>query len=549
MTRTGLAAPARAKRRLRAATIVLAAVSTLALMPMMSRPAEAQVTAFKQGVAESAYGQDGVATFYRERNYEPLWTADTQAGQARRAALIQALRTADRHGLPLSRYNPDGLIAQMQQAQTARQMGALEIALSDAYLGYARDVQSGILVPRKIDSQIVREVNYRNPDELLEMLAADDPDRIRSAVAALPPQTTEYRNLMKARLVLADAARDGLWGPTVPERKMERGDQGPDVLKLRDRLVRMGYLSPSPAGIYTQEVESAVRQVQMDNGLEADGVAGPETIRQLNVSAQDRLQSVLVAMERERWLNQDLGARHIWVNLTDFTARIMQDGDIAFETRSVVGANRDGRRTPEFSDAMEYMMINPSWYVPRSIVTKEYLPKLRANPNAVSHIEITDSRGRVVNRSAANFAQYSAASFPYAMRQPPSPRNALGLVKFMFPNPYNIYLHDTPQKNLFDRNVRAYSHGCIRLADPFDFAYALLSAQTDTPEEDFQRILKTGRETRVNLEQPVPVHLDYRTAFTDQRGHLQFRRDIYGRDARIWQALSNAGVALDTVRS
>jgi len=512
-------------------------------------PADAQVTAFKQGVAESAYGRDALATMYRERDYAPLWTSDDAAGRARRAMLLDAMRNVDVHGLPPSRYDPSDLIARMNAADTARELGALEIAMSDAFLNYARDVQSGILSPRKVDGQIVREVLYTNQGDLLESISGDTAEDVRAGFEALPPQSKEYRALMKQRLLLEEATAQARWGATVPVSKLEPGDSGANVVRLRDRLVRMGYLEPSPAREYDMALESAVQQFQLDHGLEADGVAGAETIREINVPPGERLQSVLVAMERERWLNQDLGARHVKVNITDFSARIMQDGDIAFETRSVVGANRDGRRTPEFSDVMEHMIINPSWYVPRSIVTKEYLPKLRANPHAVRHLEITDSRGRVVNRSSANFAAYSAKSFPYAMRQPPSKNNALGLVKFMFPNQYNIYLHDTPQKHLFARNTRAFSHGCIRLAQPFDFAYELLSVQTDTPEEDFQRILKTGAETKVKLDQPLPVHLTYRTAFTDRQGRLQFRPDVYGRDARIWQALENAGVALNQVQS
>jgi murein L,D-transpeptidase YcbB/YkuD len=189
---------------------------------------------------------------------------------------------------------------------------------------------------------------------------------------------------------------------------------------------------------------------------------------------------------------------------------------------------------------MEHMVINPSWYVPRSIITKEYLPKLQSNPNAVGHIEITDRRGRQVNRGAVDFTQFTARNFPFAMRQPPSKRNALGLVKFMFPNKHNIYLHDTPQKSLFSREVRAFSHGCIRLAQPFEFAYALLAKQEEDPKAFFHRVLGTGRETKVELENPVPVHLIYRTAY--------IRRDVYKRDSKIWQALQKAGVALPDVQ-
>jgi murein L,D-transpeptidase YcbB/YkuD len=197
---------------------------------------------------------------------------------------------------------------------------------------------------------------------------------------------------------------------------------------------------------------------------------------------------------------------------------------------------------------MEYMVINPSWYVPRSIVVNEYLPQLQSNSNAVSHLDVTDRSGNVVPRGSVKAGNYTARTFPYSMRQGPSERNALGLVKFMFPNKYNIYLHDTPSKSLFSRESRAFSHGCIRLNDPFDFAYALLAKQESNPEALFQSRLKTGSESRVTLEEPVPVHIVYRTAFTNVTGALQFRRDVYGRDAAIWNALSQTGVAVRAVQ-
>ena len=197
---------------------------------------------------------------------------------------------------------------------------------------------------------------------------------------------------------------------------------------------------------------------------------------------------------------------------------------------------------------MDHMVINPSWFVPRSIATKEYLPALKRNPNAVSHIEITDSRGRKVNRGAVNFSQYTERSFPYAMRQPPSRSNALGLVKFMFPNPYNIYLHDTPAKSLFANEVRAYSHGCIRLGDPFDFAYTLLAKQSSDPKAEFATHLATKQETTLPLRAPVPVHLVYFTAWPTASGSIGYRPDIYGRDAALFEALVQAGVVVGGVQ-
>ena len=522
----------------------LMAAFLLALV-WLSAPATAQVTAFKQAIAEAAADDDDIAAFYRKSDYEPIWTGPGDLDRARRAALIGALSSVSVHGLPDARYDPTGLIDKMTVARTTRDLGFLEVELSRAFLSYARDVQSGVLIPSKIDAGLVREVTYRDRTETLTNFAHSAPVAF---MRSLPPGTREYRALMKEKLRLEALVANGGWGRKVPSGALKPDQSGDAVVALRDRLVAMGYLTRSASRTYDKDLQNAVQAFQEAHGLEADGVAGKGTVTEVNVTAEQRLKSVIVAMERERWLNRDRGDRHVLVNLVDFTAKIVDHGETTFQTRSVVGKNAGDRRSPEFSDVMEHMVINPSWYVPRSIITKEYLPQLRANPNAVRHLEITDSRGRRVNRETTDFSQFSARSFPYAMRQPPGSRNALGRVKFMFPNKHNIYLHDTPQKSLFAREVRAYSHGCIRLADPFDFAYAVLARQNDDPKGYFQSVLKSGKETKVPLAQPIPVHLIYRTAFTTLTGVTEFRRDVYGRDAKIWAALSDAGVALNSVR-
>lgn len=520
-------------------------VAVLVLFNLWTVPSIAQVTAFKQAVAEAASTDGDIAAFYRDNAYEPLWTGQSTEHQARRVELIRALSAVDIHGLSPARYNVAALRQQMETAQTTRDLGLVEVELSKMFLRYARDVQTGTLVPSRIDGGLVRQVPYRDRTATLIEFAAGSP---REFLKSLPPQSAQYRALMKEKLQLEGLMEQGGWGPTVSASSLKPGQTGAPVVALRNRLIAMGYMGRSASQSYDAQMQEAIQRFQQAHGLAVDGVAGKGTMNEVNVSVQQRLKSVIVAMERERWINMELGPRHVLVNQTDFSAKIIDNGKVTFQTRSVIGKNTSDRRSPEFSDEMEFMVVNPSWYVPRSIVTKEYLPKLRNNPHAVGHIEITDSRGRRVNRANANFAQYSARNFPYAMRQPPSSRNALGLVKFMFPNKYNIYLHDTPSKSLFDREVRAFSHGCIRLADPFDFAYALLAVQSDNPKGEFQRILKSGRETKVVLDAPVPVHIIYRTAVIDTKGNAEYRRDVYGRDAKIWKALENAGVTLGAVQ-
>ncbi|MEW9921911.1 murein L,D-transpeptidase [Marimonas sp. MJW-29] len=528
--------------RVLAAFLFVAGPAAVVSLPA---PAVAQVTAFKQAVAEAAARDADIAAFYRQTGFAPLWTGPGDADRARRAQLFQAIRAADNHGLPVARYDPEGLMAILASVRTPRDRGMAEVEMSRVFLKYARDIQTGMLIPNQIDRAMVREVPYRDRTSYLTGLAEAE---AAAFFRALPPKSMEYNALIKEKIAMERLLQSGGWGPTVPASSLKPGATGKAAIALRNRLIAMEYLDRTSTVSYDADVEAAVRQFQVDHGLNPDGVAGEATMNQINVSVEKRLQSVLVALERERWFNTERGKRHVLVNIPDFTAKIIDDGKITFETRSVVGAAREDRPTPEFSDVMEHMVVNPSWYVPRSIVTKEYLPALKRNPNAARHIEITDSRGRVVNRGAVNFAAYTENSFPFAMRQPPSRSNALGLVKFMFPNKYNIYLHDTPAKNLFSRDVRAFSHGCVRLAQPFEFAYELLSRQEADPKAHFHSVLNTGRETKVDLKEPIPVHLIYRTAVTNARGHTEYRADIYGRDAKVWNALSRAGVVLGGVR-
>ncbi|WP_299946126.1 L,D-transpeptidase family protein [uncultured Ruegeria sp.] len=502
-------------------------------------------TAFQMAVAENTATDTSIAEFYSQNGFDPVWTGDTSEHKARRAALIRALSTADMHGLPGARFDAPALITLMQEARSTRDLGRVEAELSRVFVKYANKLQFGATSPAQIDSGLVRTVERRSADEHLQRLVAGGGEQY---FQELMPQSRQYRALMKQKKVLETLIEKGGWGETVPIAKLERGDTGGNVIKLRNRLVAMGYLRPTASPEYDDALLTAVQAFQTAHGLEPDGVAGQGTITEINRPVSERLKSVYVALERERWLPKERGDRHILVNQADFSAKIVDDGLVTFETRAVIGKNTHDRRSPEFSDEMEHMVINPSWYVPRSIITKEYLPKLQANPNAVGHIQITDRGGRQVNRGAVDFTQFTARNFPFSMRQPPSKSNALGLVKFMFPNKYNIYLHDTPQKSLFAREVRAFSHGCIRLAQPFEFAYALLAKQEEDPKAFFHRVLNTGKETKVDLDSPVPVHLIYRTAYIGPKGEVQYRRDVYDRDRKIWEALQKAGVALPDVQ-
>jgi murein L,D-transpeptidase YcbB/YkuD len=500
------------------------------------------LTGYTQAVAEAAAPEAAIAAFYRDRAYAPLWTGEDAA--VRREALLRALSEADAHGLPSARYRPEALVEAFRAVRGEREIGRLEVETTRLFLAFANDLQSGALEPGQI-----------MPGEIKRVLPRRDPAAVLAAFAAAPepgaflrglaPRSPAYVRLMREKARLERLIAAGGWGPAVPAEALEPGATGAPVVALRDRLRAMGYLGRSATAVYDGEIAAAVRAFQASHGFEPDGVAGPATLAEINAPAEARLRSVIVALERERWMNLEggLGQRHIWVNLTDFHARIVDDGKVSFETRAVVGERRPDKRTYEFSDEMEFMEVNPDWTVPRSILARDYFRRMQSNPNAASYLQVIDSRGRVVPRSAIDFSRYTASNFPFTVRQPPGDGNALGKVKFMFPNAYAIYLHDTPAKELFGREQRDYSSGCIRLNDPFEFAYRLLARQMDDPRSYFDGIVNSGRQTRVDLDVHVPVHLVYFTAFMGADGVMQYRRDIYDRDARLFAVLLEAGVA------
>jgi murein L,D-transpeptidase YcbB/YkuD len=520
----------------------LVAALAISLLPITSPAFATALTGFNQAIAEAASSEAAVADFYRSRNYEPLWTGD--GGAARREALLTVLSQADAHGLPSLRYRPETVIEAFRAARGERAIGRLEVETTRLFLSYAHDIQSGALEPARImPAEIKRELPRRDMRAVLvNFAAAKEP---LAFLRSLAPQSPHYARLMREKARLERLVVAGGWGEPVPASALEPGDGGAAVVVLRDRLAAMGYLSRSATSVYDREIEAAVRAFQASHGIEEDGIAGRATMAEINTPAGERLKSVIVALERERWMNMEggLGARHIWVNLPDFHARVVDDGKVVFETRTVVGERRADKRSYEFSDEMEYMEINPDWTVPRSILGRDYLPRMRNNRHAASYLQIIDGRGRVVPREAIDFSRYSERNFPFTVRQPPGGQNALGRVKFMFPNPYAIYLHDTPQRTLFSREQRDYSSGCIRLNDPFDLAYLLLSRQMQDPKPYFDGLVNSGQQIRVDIEEHVPVHLVYFTAFSGADGEMQYRRDIYERDARLFAALLEAGVA------
>ncbi|MEM6438460.1 MAG: L,D-transpeptidase family protein [Pseudomonadota bacterium] len=524
--------------------------ATLLSAPFGAAPAAAQgeqaappaPAAAPSQILFAAASQPQLAAFYEARQGAPLWSI--AGGPLSPTPLLDALEDAGSHALPVASYGGAALRARVRAAQASGAPDpALEAALSQALTRYAGDLSAGALEPRKIDRNIHRFPERPDGAGLL-LSAAAAPD-LGAWLASLAPQDPSYERLRALYADLAARARAGGWRASLAEGGTLRpGDRSPRVAQLRARLDELGTPAPQTAEpeLYDPALEAAVMDFQRRHGLNADGLAGRRTFAALGADAGERFRQAAVNLERMRWQPDAWGRRHIKVNIPDYTMRLVDGEETLFATRVVVGRRR--HQTVEFSDEMEYMVVNPTWHLPRSIATEEILPKLQENPNYLveRNMRLVSDGGVPADTTTHDWLQYDRGSFPYRIKQRPGYGNALGRVKFMFPNQFSIYLHDTPSKSLFKRDGRAFSHGCVRVENPFDLAYALLGPQLDDPVGTFQAWLDARSERYVHLNEHVPVHITYRTVWVDEAGTAQYRADIYGRDRKVWTALEQAGL-------
>jgi murein L,D-transpeptidase YcbB/YkuD len=345
-------------------------------------------------------------------------------------------------------------------------------------------------------------------------------------------------------------AANGGWLEVPEGIRLEKGDRNVDVPVLRHRLADSGGLTDekNESDVFDEELEQAVISFQRRHGLKTDGVVGPLTVKALNVPAATRADQILVNIERLRWFSDNFSERYIYVNIADYKLDVIENGRPMLSMKVVVG--KPYWNTPEFSAKMTYLIVNPSWNIPESIVAKETLRRIKKDPYYFEEQNITVLEGwgentTVVDPATINWKGISANRLPYHFRQEPGPLNPLGSIKFMFPNKFNVYLHDTQAKGLFEKGVRTFSHGCIRIEKPFELARYLLKDNLKTGQEDIDQVVAKGEERIVSLERPIDVHIVYLTAWADEEGEIQFRDDVYGRDAGLRELLreesSNSG--------
>lgn len=331
------------------------------------------------------------------------------------------------------------------------------------------------------------------------------------------------------------------------ETTLESGMSHPNILSLRKKLKSLEYLdTDNESETFDEELLKAVMLFQEDSGLNADGVVGRKTIQALNVPIETRIVQVLVNLERIRWLNFDKGSDYVIVNQPNYEAKLIKENNIIWKSNVVIGL--PDFQTAEFFDQMTHIIVNPTWHVPKSIAVDEYLPKIQEDPEFLNNNEMNlYVRGttKIIDPNLIDMSVFTVDNFPFEIKQNPGNINALGKVKFMFPNKFSIYMHDTPMKPLFSKDLRAFSHGCVRVERPFKFANALLSNDENIENSQFYSALSNGEETQLNLPQSVPVYLIYRTVIVDDFGSINYRPDIYGRDALLYMSLISSGLNID----
>lgn len=472
-------------------------------------------------------------TFYKERGYAPLWI-ENRAASTRAKSAIARLKAADADGLDASDYPaPD-----FTTAATPDALAEADLKLTASVLNYARHAQGGRMHYSRVSGDIAYPAHDPEPADILSNMAtAQD---VAVALDSYNPQHKGYRAL-KAKLAelrgTAEKAPPKIEeGPTLrfvktrKNRKPVPEMEDPRVPQLRARL---GITENADDVKYDETVAAAVRKFQADNDLKATGVLDDRTVRAMNSPKRGRTIDLIIAnMERWRWLPRELGEpklgnAYVMLNIPDYTLKVVHNGAQVWNTRVVVG--KPGRQaTPELTETMKYITVNPTWNVPPSIVYGEYLPALQQDPTVLERmgLRLTQRRDGSVHIS-----------------QPPGAGNALGRIRFNFPNKFLVYQHDTPDKHLFAHETRAYSHGCMRVQNPDVYAETLLDIAL--PNENYSAAKIRGMygsgEVNIQFPTPIPVHIVYHTAFVDEAGNLQTRKDVYGRDARLLDVLRDGG--------
>lgn len=525
------------------ATLVTALLSSLWLPPCLAADEAIvqRIESLDAGFPVTVLGDrlmaaTALSAFYGARGYQPAW----QSPELRRQ-LIDAVERASDDGLNPEDYHA-GILSELSlrpMADFSAELRAdLDLLFSDAFLMLGSHMLEGKVNPQTVHAEWTANRRQRAMDSILA--EALDRGDISATLNALRPADPAYRSLMAARRELTVLLGQP-WLQLASQPAIRPGDRDDRMPEIRRRLALLGDLTAQPAAsedplLYDGALEGAIPKFQARHGLEPDGLIGRDTFWALNLMPVERVRQIDATLERWRWLPESLGDTYVLVNIAGYELTMVENGERVLRKRVIVG--QPFRQTPVFSDHIRYLVFNPTWTIPRTLMIQDQLPQILKDPDYFSRLNISVYQGWGADRQQVNPADIDwqalhRTNFPYQLVQEPGPQNALGQVKFMFPNKYDVYLHDTPGRGLFGRTARPFSSGCIRVEQPFDLAERLLAASPDWTRDRIDNLVAKSEPRTVMLPIPVPVHIQYWTSWVDGEGRLQFRNDIYNRDTRL----------------
>jgi L,D-transpeptidase YcbB len=480
--------------------------------------------------------------FYERREFRPAWNKRSSVDD-----LFRAIRDSAADGLDPQDYHLTTLerlhhALDENHTPMPATRADFDILLTDAVVRLGYHLMFGKVDPERLDPSwnMSRDINGFEPAVVIQR--ALDSEALYQAIDDEKPTHAFYSDLKAALAQYRAIKTIGGWSriPAGPPLKLGMHDNR--IPTLRRRLIATGDLasrSSDSSSSYDTELVEAVKIFQRRHGLTADGTITPGVLAALNVPVEERIQQLLVNLERGRWVLHNLGSTFLVVNVAGYHAYFVKDGQMAWQGRAQVG--RPYRQTPTFKAEMTYLVFNPNWTVPPTIFRQDYLPSLKQDPGYARRkgLKVVDRAGRVVDPGQVDWSRYSANNSPYLLRQDPGPRNSLGRVKFIFPNDHAVFLHDTPNQALFKKTERAFSSGCIRVENALELAQLVLNDDGEWNRKAIDRVVGSGKLRTVVLHEPIPVLLLYWTAWVDSDGRVNFRHDLYGRDKLVQQGLSS----------
>lgn len=509
--------------------------------------------------AEPSSGSALLRRFYSRREFLPAWAFDSGL-RPETTIFLEAIHKAELEGLRPEDYHAakiDALLAvtrhnlELNRPLDPDQLADLDLLLTDAFLLYASHLSAG----RAYRGTIRPEWFIKKQDANLveQLLTALEEAQIKDVLESLHPKSDRYKVLKEYLLQYQKIMKSGGWPglPSGPD--LKKGSQGLRVAALRSRLIVSGDLDEVNEGdeeYFNKTLEKAVRRFQKRHGLEVDGFAGPATRAALNVPVEERINQIKLNIERWRWLPNDLGRRYILVNIANFELDVVENDQKVLTMRVVVG--RKSRPTPVLIGRMPSVELNPYWYIPARIAREDILPKILEDPMylAKANIRVFESwkaDAPEIDPESVDWLKIRSENFTPRFRQDPGPSNALGRIKFMFPNKFEVYLHDTPARGLFKKTKRSSSSGCIRIEKPLELAKYLFRSGHGWTGAKILAALNSGKTQILRIPESIPVHILYWTAWVDDAGLLNFRDDIYGRDKPLYEALKETPPTPSTV--